>query len=362
MHIVIRCVSLTLVTLHKKMQTYKINLKDGTYINLTGSNILNQTIGYNRLVDIDHKSLTYLGMQSAGIAAKFRTKSKSIKFYVQLANKAHLPFISAIGEVGIDLYVFNSHKNEYIYCPLSFTDLLDDKYEASIRTFEKRVDRDYILYLPSFVHVKSIFIEIEMENDLRPINYINKKKIIVYGTSITQGAYVSRAGNVYTNILSRKLNQEVMNLGFAGAAMLEIEMANKIGQIDNQELLIIDVEANAGIDKTMEQNLDNFLKKYYKFQPNTPIILCSRPRFAHDIVDKEVLKRHKFYKRFIKDIVKKYDKQGKKIFYKDLENVYASYGFDATIDGKHPSDFGNHLISKAYLNEIKKLKREINEK
>src|SRR5690554_2527696 len=132
MHIVIRCVSLTLATLHKKMQTYKINLKDGTYINLTGSNILNQTIGYNRLVDIDHKSLTYLGMQSAGIAAKFRTKSKSIKFYVQLANKAHLPFISAIGEVGIDLYVFNSHKNEYIYCPLSFTDLLDDKYEASI--------------------------------------------------------------------------------------------------------------------------------------------------------------------------------------------------------------------------------------
>ena len=57
--------------------------------------------------------------------------------------------------------------------------------------------------------------------------------VVVYGTSITQGANASRPGMAYTNILSRRLNVEFVNLGFSGSGRGEPEVAEVIAGIPN---------------------------------------------------------------------------------------------------------------------------------
>ena len=44
--------------------------------------------------------------------------------------------------------------------------------------------------------------------------------------------------------------------------MLEPIMGDIIGRVKNQKLLIIDAEANAGCDLTMEKNLEDFILNY----------------------------------------------------------------------------------------------------
>ena len=51
-----------------------------------------------------------------------------------------------------------------------------------------------------------------------------------------------------------------LNFGFSGCAMCEASLGEALGKIENQKLFIIDAEANAGVDLTMEKNLDLFIK------------------------------------------------------------------------------------------------------
>lgn len=50
---------------------------------------------------------------------------------------------------------------------------------------------------------------------LPPENYEITTPVVFYGSSITHGATTSRPGISYPNMLSRRLNFDYLNLGFA---------------------------------------------------------------------------------------------------------------------------------------------------
>jgi len=119
--------------------------------------------------------------------------------------------------------------------------------------------------------------------------------------------------------------------------------------------LIIDCEANAGIDERMEKNLPEFLDKYRELQPKIPVVLVSRVLFAMDFYDSRRIKLRKYYKKFLIELTKKYENtfflDGSKI----LKNNFTEY----TVDGIHPTDGGNMLIAQAYLKIINKISGEL---
>src|SRR5439155_14165975 len=59
-----------------------------------------------------------------------------------------------------------------------------------------------------------------------------KKPIVFYGTSITQGGCASRTGMVHTAILGRRLGYPIVNLGFSGNGRMEPEVVKLIAEID----------------------------------------------------------------------------------------------------------------------------------
>ena len=68
----------------------------------------------------------------------------------------------------------------------------------------------------------------------------------------------------------------------------------------------------------------------------------------------------KYYDKFLKNVVKNYQKQGKNIYFMDNYSIFENNYFDKseyTVDGCHPNDLGMTLLTDNYLKNIKKILR-----
>ena len=101
----------------------------------------------------------------------------------------------------------------------------DGKYESLTRFSEKK-EREITLCFPSFVNVEEVYIGLERGATVKEsAPYVNEgSPVVFYGSSITQGACASRSGNLYQNILSRRLGFDYVNLGFASGCKAEEAM------------------------------------------------------------------------------------------------------------------------------------------
>jgi lysophospholipase L1-like esterase len=343
----------------------KLDLKDTKHFNLFGSTVLSDE-GYNRfsveernLIKAVNANVAYLSTNSAGIMAKFETNSNEIVVSVDLQAKHNMGHMPATGQCGVDLYVYNEKLKDYVLHSTSMFDMNSNKYTVSLGHFKNNELRKYILNLPLYMGATNISIEVDDDATVNPISFSNQGRIVLYGTSIAQGGCVSRPGLLYSNILSRWLDCEFLNYGFSGSAFAEEEVASIIASRDNQKLLIIDIEANAGIDERLEKNLEKFIEVYKLVHPKTPIILVSRNLFAMDLYDEARIKLRIYYKKFLKDLVNKYQSIGEEVYFLDGSKFFKGNFTEYTVDGVHPNDLGSMEIAKSYYKEIKKILKDL---
>src|SRR5690606_20072577 len=88
------------------------------------------------------------------------------------------------------------------------------------------------LYLPLYNEVKWLEIGIPDSADLHPLPNLAQRPIVVYGTSIAQGACASRAGLAWTALLERQMDRPVINLGFSGNGLLERKFIEELITVD----------------------------------------------------------------------------------------------------------------------------------
>ena len=66
----------------------------------------------------------------------------------------------------------------------------------------------------------------------------------------------------------------------------------------------------------------------------------------------------KKYKSFVDDFIKKYQERGYKMYFLDGDKFFDGFEMnytEFTVDGIHPTDFGNYLIAKYYYESIEKI-------
>ncbi|MFN3380470.1 MAG: SGNH/GDSL hydrolase family protein, partial [Runella zeae] len=105
----------------------------------------------------------------------------------------------------------------------------------------------------------------------------------VYGTSIAQGACATRPGMAWTNILSRKLDRTVINLGFSGNGRLEKEVIDLINEID-AKVFVLDCLPNLIspiVDKKeLQKRITESVKSIRAKHPSTPILLTEHDGYT----------------------------------------------------------------------------------
>src|SRR6056300_175218 len=210
--------------------------------------------------------------------------------------------------------------------------------------------REYRVFLPLYDGLKSIEIGIDNSSFIRKPEKNEKKPIIFYGTSITQGATASRPGMVHTNIISRKLDRNVINFGFSGNGRMEQPISRLISE-SNPAFYVIECMPNMFPPDMVTSNTIPLVDTIRNKHPNTPIILVNLFTSPLTVLDNNADKGTYEMNNALKTEYEKMISNGyDNIIYLESSNALGN-DFEGTVDAVHFTDLGfmrysNFLIEK----------------
>ena len=142
----------------------------------------------------------------------------------------------------------------------------------------------------------------------------------------------------HTNIISRRLNRECINLGFSGNAFLDLEVAKVIAEVD-ASVFVLDFVPNASVEQ-MKERMETFYRIIRSKHPDTPVIFIEDPIFTHTLYDERIAKEVQRKNDTLKEIFNRLKKENEKnIILISSKNMLGEDG-EATIDGIHFTDLG----------------------
>ena len=306
----------------------------------------------SELKGVSRDPVWYLATNSAGLFIRFRSNSTSIHARWESTYNNSMTHMTDTGTKGLDLYALVDGQWRHA----GSAQPQGKKSERKIIGNMDPVEREYMLYLSLYDGVSSLEIGVDEGATLeqpavdRPSR---EKPIVMYGTSILQGGCANRPGMAHTNILSRRLDREVINLGFSGNAMLDMEIAHLMASVEDPGLFVLDYAPNAW-DYLIDEKGEEFFMVIRNAHPDVPVIFIEDVIFPHTIFDnairEEVEKKNAAQMR----LYKKLKKDGHKhIYYIGAEGMIGDDG-EATVDAIHFTDLGAMRYVEHVLPTIKK--------
>lgn len=326
---------------------------DGKYHNEKNYNRLPST--YDKIV---RPEVFGLSKNSAGISVRFSTNSASLTVKWKLLANTVLKNMNKIGISGIDVYCLVNGVWQYVNTgiPNGTTN------SAAIVSNMDTTMKDFLINLPLYDIVESVEIGVEKSAKIaKPQKNLaqNKKPIVFYGTSITQGGSASRPGMAYPSIISRKYNIETINLGFSGNGRFERSVGVALCEID-AALYVLDCTPNSSPD-TIRKNALNLIKQLRLCKPNTPILLVETILRENTFLNTSEESKSggiKYVMAQNKALKGTYDEaraQGiKKVYYLEAKNLLGT-DHEGTIDGTHLNDLGFSRIAEVIGKKIGKI-------
>lgn len=299
------------------------------------------------------KAVWNLSKHAAGLSIRFRSNSSEIKIRYKVNGNFAMPHMPATGVSGVDLYAKNSN-GEWMWCRgnYAFGDTIKyDFKNINPKDQYHELGREYHLYLPLYNSVEWLEIGVPENTRFKPLPIRREKPIVVYGTSIAQGACASRPGMAWTSILERKMDNPLINLGFSGNGRLEKEMIDLISEID-AKLYILDCLPNLSPNKNrslddVRQRIISSVKNLSEKRPEAPIVLVEHAGYSDGSTN---IKRKEIYtelNRVLRETYAWLKAEGADNIYL-LTKAEIKLGFEDFVDGTHPSDLGMMHYAEAY--------------
>jgi len=303
------------------------------------------------------KAVWDLSKNSAGLQLHFRTDATEILIKYVVKGTMQMPHMPATGVSGVDLYAKDAD-GKWLWSAGKYTfgDTITYRFTNLISPGKR--GREYTLYMPLYNSVKWMEVSVPKNDLFIPILPRQEKPIIVYGTSIAQGACATRPGLAWTNILSRKLDLPFINLAFSGNGKLEQGVLDLIAEKD-AKLYVLDCLPNLTSNSTSEVksllvNAINFLKKK---RPEVPILLTEHDGYTDEGIN---LKRSEEFQNVNIALKEVYDslstKGAKNIYILTKEEI--NQDIESMVDGVHPNDIGMMNYANAYEKKYREIFKE----
>lgn len=307
-------------------------------------------IGYNRLPNKAEGVVRYpvwsLSRHAAGLSIRFKTNADSLLIEYEVDGDIAMHHMPATGVSGLDLYGKNS-ENKWLWYRGKYA--FGDTVSYYFKTEKSpKGGREYQLYLPLYNNCKNLRIGIPKRKKLKFLPLRTEKPIVVYGTSIAQGACASRPGMAWSNIIGRKLDYPVVNLGFSGNGRLEMEVLELISEIDARVYVLDCLPNLSPNEKRSEEEIKNRLRNSIRHlqnkRPKARILLVMHAGYSDGEVNESRKKVYKTLNRWMSEVFLEFIREPRSrllITKIELSN-------DAFVDGTHPSDLGMEQYALAY--------------
>ena len=287
-----------------------------------------------------------LKRHTAGMQFRFLTDSCRLVFrWTPARSSLSMDHMPATGVSGIDVYRFDEGKRRWRYAK---TGRIKDAKGGSLSMAWQPGDQ-CLVNLPLYNGLREFSLGIETNASLRALPPRKSgivKPVVFYGGSITQGACASRPGMSFVNIIGRELDVPVVNLGFSGCGLMELEMSEHISRID-ASCYVLDClgNMNMGIPgekkgRSVADNYEPFIRNLRAKRPAVPIVMAE----FGDVYHGEPTAKN----RFIRKLYEKLVKEGwKNLHYLPKDGQFAD-DLEGTVEGLHPNDWGMMSKAKAF--------------
>ena len=276
-----------------------------------------------------------LSKHSSGLSIRFLSNSSVITAKWEVLNNFSMDHMPDTGIKGVDLYFKNNDEWQYINTgvPVGF----NNEYKL-VENMENEL-REYKLFLPLYDGIKNIEIGVDSISYIKRPKINEKKPIVFYGTSITQGACASRPGMAHTNIISRQLDRDVINFGFSGNGRMEESIANLISD-SNPIFYVIECMPNMYPPDLVSNNTIPLIDTIRAKDSDTPIILVDLFTSPITALDKNAIRGTSEMNNALKSQYDKMINSGyNNIIYLETQSALGN-DFEGTVDAVHFTDLG----------------------
>ena len=283
---------------------------------------------------------------TSGMLFRFSTDSAKLVFkWVPYNTRLSMDHMPATGVSGIDVYRFDAAKGRWRYVK---TGRITSATGASL-SLDWTPGTPCLVNLPLYNGIREFTLGIEQEASVSPLPPRAsgiEKPVVFYGTSITQGGCASRPGMSFVNIIGRNLDVPVVNLGFSGSGLMELEMSEHLAAID-ASCYVLDCVWNM-----RNMTTDAFLNRYEPFirnlrakRPDVPIVMAGKSDvYCGEPIDKDESVRA-LYERLVAE-------GWTNLVHLPKDGMYAG-DFEGTVDGTHANNWGMVSLAAAYGRAVK---------
>lgn len=285
------------------------------------------------------KEVWSLSRDSAGICVRFTSNATHLRARWALNRRSLAgPNMTAIGASGLDLYV---RTGPAAWRWLGFgRPSTDAVIESPLASGMPAGEREYLLYLPLYNGVKSLEIGVNKGATLQAAapRPANRKPIVFYGTSITQGASATRPGMCHPAILGRWLDRPVINLGFSGNGRMDAAVGDLLVKID-AAVFVVDCLPNMDAAQVRERTVP-LVKQLRAAHPAVPIVLVEDRRNTNSWILPARDKHHTDNHAALRESFAALQREGVKHLHYIAGDGLLGDDAEGATDGSHPSDLG----------------------
>ena len=311
-----------------------------------------------RAKEVVRKPVWGLSRHSAGLSIVFRSNAPEIKVRYAVTEGFAMAHMPATGKSGVDLYATDANgKLRWCAAKYAFGDTITYTYSHLSYVTDPKQGYEYQLFLPPYNEIKWLEIGVNKEYTLRFLPASKEKPIVLYGTSIAQGACASRPGMVFGNIINRTLQHPVVNLGFSGNGQMEPEVFDFLSEID-AKMFILDNMPNMNKERTglIYERATNGIRKLRQ-KSNAPILLVEHNGYANEFSSLDAEDSYRKTNIELRRVYQTLKAEGiKELYYLTKEEI--GFTQDATVEAIHPSDLGMQIYADAYIPKIKEILQE----
>jgi lysophospholipase L1-like esterase len=301
-----------------------------------------------------------LSHQTAGLMIRFRASTSQLVVRYVISGMHAMQHMPATGVSGIDLYALNSD-GDWRWCTARYTsvgDTITYRFSSLEPSDEYKKGFEYRLYLPLYTAVQWMTIGVPKEATFSPLPVRPEKPLVVYGTSIAQGACASRPGMAWTSILGRQLDLPLINLGFSGNGKLEKEMIDLLVEMD-AKLYVLDclpnltTDANVTADEVYRRILES-VQHIRQKRPTVPILLVEHAGYTDELINPVSRRSYTEVNEVMRRAFVQLKTMGFRAIYR-LSKEEIDLGMDSMVDGVHPTDLGMQRYAEAYEKIIREI-------
>lgn len=282
----------------------------------------------------------------AGMAVLFRTNSRNIHITTKWGYVYSGFSTMPISYKGYDLYIKNA-EGEWQYAASGA--LKSYKKGQKIETFAliEHMDgtmHECMMYMPMYSEVVSCKIGIDDDAVIEPLNSDFRHKIVVYGSSFTQGVSTDRSGMSYPMQFMRNTGIQIASLATSGRCLMQPYMLDLLVEVE-ADAFLFDTFSNPDAELIRER-LIPFIDRLVEAHPHTPLIFQRTIYRERRSFDTELDARERAKANAVEELFAGILADPK---YKDVYLITpnASAGHETSVDGTHPGNYGYTLWAQS---------------